>query len=527
MAGKRGWVQGVFWSSVALSWVAVMFFAAELGTRLLARYHDSDNLYRIANSLKEPLLEVDAEWKHHNRDALAKFSRPTEPFNLACGEEQSASVLASEEWLRKFLDANETDRQLLAIMHDVGAVALSLDSVPSAAWGSWPVGMVQGYLNPASLPQSVGEPYHVLLQHTQQRGNERTLTGTDARLFIGEQGTVLNAPLPLLFFKYPWQPPQPALEPEDRWEIPWFKYMPNYEEPLTGLLKTNSRGFSDHETKLPKPRNTIRILCIGASTTNEGVDIESNYANQVEEFLNSPRAYAVRAPDTMVDVVNCGVEGITTDRILNRFSDYLALEPDLVMLLEGINDLAFQTLPSPLVRPSHPLRAYLARTSKAYNMVDSNALRPDPALLAESIRKSTVSRFEAFAVRMQQCGVPVVVCTVPSPDPDYLSPAGTRYFDFDLTESWQCPETTYSDYHLGILLLNEQLRDLAKRRGLLLIPLDRHFQGILGSMHIFHDICHMYPIGISIKARCVGNYLVDEMALLAERRAALAAAPQP
>ncbi|HEO72079.1 MAG TPA: SGNH/GDSL hydrolase family protein, partial [Candidatus Hydrogenedentes bacterium] len=98
---------------------------------------------------------------------------------------------------------------------------------------------------------------------------------------------------------------------------------------------TNSHGFRDEEVVLPKPEGVYRIVCIGGSTTVGGPRNDLTYPNMLEQKL---RAYF----DTnAIEVVNCGVDGLSVTGAWRRFDDYLALEPDLVVHYNFVNDASF------------------------------------------------------------------------------------------------------------------------------------------------------------------------------------------
>ena len=78
---------------------------------------------------------------------------------------------------------------------------------------------------------------------------------------------------------------------------------------------------------------TIRILCLGESTTFGVGPPETSYPAQLERILNE------RADGHRYVVVNAGVPATTTDRIVAALETNLdRYRPDVVVTMMGIND---------------------------------------------------------------------------------------------------------------------------------------------------------------------------------------------
>jgi len=77
-------------------------------------------------------------------------------------------------------------------------------------------------------------------------------------------------------------------------------------------------------------RGEFRVLCLGESTTAGGKD---SYPRQLEEILNEQKT------GLSIKVVNKGVEGTDTAKILGKLDGYLEeYAPDLVVTMMGVND---------------------------------------------------------------------------------------------------------------------------------------------------------------------------------------------
>lgn len=90
---------------------------------------------------------------------------------------------------------------------------------------------------------------------------------------------------------------------------------------------------------IPKPKGTVRVICLGTSSTwGHGLDDASglDYPALLGDLLRK------RLPEVPIDVVNAGVSGASTPRLL-RFLDeaLLEFEPDIVVLSLSFNDAVF------------------------------------------------------------------------------------------------------------------------------------------------------------------------------------------
>ena len=122
---------------------------------------------------------------------------------------------------------------------------------------------------------------------------------------------------------------QALVSGDSRWDIPFYRYKEIHEE----KFQTNSMGFRAKEVVIPKPADMFRILCLGGSTTEEGADNESTYPALLEVRLRE------NFPEKSIEVINAGTSGISSDWHLLRIPEYLSVEPNLVILHLGVNDI--------------------------------------------------------------------------------------------------------------------------------------------------------------------------------------------
>ena len=116
------------------------------------------------------------------------------------------------------------------------------------------------------------------------------------------------------------------------WDKPWISYKKNQEVIFDSggrqfQIKTNNIGLRDDFVTLPKPGNVFRILCIGGSTTVEGWTNATTYPNLLEKQLQKTFA------NQYIEVINCGVSGLDSYGELKKVTEYLDLNPDLILSL--------------------------------------------------------------------------------------------------------------------------------------------------------------------------------------------------
>jgi lysophospholipase L1-like esterase len=103
----------------------------------------------------------------------------------------------------------------------------------------------------------------------------------------------------------------------------------------------NSLGFRSPEIAQHKPPGTFRIVTIGASVVfDTRVSLEESWAYQLEQILRA------HFPSTSIEVVNAGIPGRTTaDSLVNLGVRLVHLDPDVAILMEGVNDQRTNRMP--------------------------------------------------------------------------------------------------------------------------------------------------------------------------------------
>ena len=116
---------------------------------------------------------------------------------------------------------------------------------------------------------------------------------------------------------------------------------PGYEMKGARLnIRINSLGFRGDEFARQKPAGTVRIACLGASTTfcAEVSHNHKTWPHRLQEKLKT--AY----PGVNFEVVNTAVGGYTaTENVRNLTHRVLPLDPDLAIYYEGNNEIVKDT----------------------------------------------------------------------------------------------------------------------------------------------------------------------------------------
>jgi hypothetical protein len=112
-----------------------------------------------------------------------------------------------------------------------------------------------------------------------------------------------------------------------------------------GHISVNSHGFRGPEIALRKPPDTVRIACLGDSTTfNDTATTDGRtYPAQLERMLREHSAEAGGRP-SRIEVINAGVNGYTSLEALIYFETRLLdYQLDLAIFHLGLNDAVFMT----------------------------------------------------------------------------------------------------------------------------------------------------------------------------------------
>jgi hypothetical protein len=254
---------------------------------------------------------------------------------------------------------------------------------------------------------------------------------------------------------------------------------------------------------LPKPPGVFRVLCVGASTTEEGPTNDLTYPNILEYLANS------KFGGQHVDVINAGISGMNSLKHKIKLADYLALQPDLIITYLAVNDICHDLFPM-WVKDAGPWQQRL-RESRFINNHFNARLLPDEAQMAEDIHRSKMSTIRFIIEQARAAGVETVLCTFAAPGPEKLDRAGRDYMDCYTQLEWGGRYVTFSSYLRALAVFNQETQALGRETG---VPVIDVAAAMPCGTDIFGDICHMKNRGIEAKTR----FIFDQLSPLLEDR---------
>lgn len=255
----------------------------------------------------------------------------------------------------------------------------------------------------------------------------------------------------------------------------------------------NSLGFLDREWPREKQTGTIRIACLGASTSEDG------YPQLLQEFLSSAK------PEAKIEVRNFGNAGWTSAQNLINYSlNVKYFSPDYVLIHEAVNEVkvrgyddlrtdyshAFKVLSPPLPRKDAPFVRYL--NSYAFGKFLYYKLRkinPGVDVYTAIIRTNV----HPVPLREEELGIfrENILEIIRSAEAH-----GSRIIL--TTQPYSKTNLSWGAHVPGHMVeANEMLRSISAERGLKLVDLDKVMQG---HEEYFVDPVHLSPDAIRLKA---------------------------
>jgi lysophospholipase L1-like esterase len=299
-----------------------------------------------------------------------------------------------------------------------------------------------------------------------------------------------------------------------------FAMKPGYR---SDRVKINSLGFRGEEFPLKKPLNEYRVVAIGGSTTF-GIYQEDAYTYPVA----LERALRQGLGTDRIRVINAGLVSATSADSLHRmFTEILALEPDMLVVYHGFNDIVPRVFnnfsmdyyhfrrvdPNNTSVMSHLLiyrlllrAVFPAAFSDNTNLVKyiwkfENLPAADEDKIAnfEATTSSAFERNMEDIIRVAQSnGSKVVLAT----------------FAIDKTRPNWMPYLPAELWPRGVAENNESIRRLAERFGL---PLVDFYSYALAHKAMFYDSVHMTDDGSRLQgeffARTVGPVIASDLGI--------------
>jgi lysophospholipase L1-like esterase len=245
----------------------------------------------------------------------------------------------------------------------------------------------------------------------------------------------------------------------------------------------NSHGFRSPEVPAAKRPGVLRVACIGGSTTVQGRTNDETYPAFLERKLRAA------LPGRDIEVLNLGINGVTSDHWLTRLDELFRFQPDVVVQYEFVNDLFFRHLPR--FADDH------AGWTRARRSLLVASLAPPSADDLEPYLRRTLRNIRETADVAEAHGARHVVGTFAGPDAARAARSFRAYLDINI-ESWggRHGVRSYAAYDALRRDFNVRLRKAAAEGRLTLADVDTR----LTDPTAYVDLCHLNARGIEAMA---------------------------
>lgn len=288
------------------------------------------------------------------------------------------------------------------------------------------------------------------------------------------------------------------------WDVPFFIAKKHVERQniinvleLTEHFYMNNCGFRDADIIVPKPEDCYRILCIGASTTEEGPANEFTYPAILETLLNRHFGKA------KVDVINCGLSGMNSNKHKMRLADYLAMEPDMILVYNAVNDICHELIPEWMDQAT-PFQQFLRHSQVVIRYLGS-LLLPSREKMVEDIDQFKIANLRFIQRNAAKRKVSMAICSFAAPERTRLVSKERDYYEYTTRMKWGGRYISFDSYLLVLNLYNQALKQFCEDEGLLYIPVA---ENLIGTANFFGDICHQRNPGIERKASIICESLM-------------------
>ena len=502
-------VRLVFYSIATITWIVALAFAGELlvrayvlvSERFYASFFEAQNrkVYRMVPA--EELAEAAKAFSLSAADRSGYLAEQPESATPAPGVEDVAAREAARD---AFAQGDAEKAALIATVRGEARATLTPERDLLSVSGD---PLLELYIREWSNKNyGPGFPEPVLkglqqLKETREMGpvpfvwDSRYTLEADAQYIRGHVPNPDHIELRIREVPPVFALPDPPVAPDRSSEIPSVRYRRNWFVP--GEMATyNNYGFRDDDVVMPKPEGLFRVVCVGGSTTEEGNNNTETYPNQMERKLQ-----AVFGKEH-IEVINCGISGITSYNERRRMDDYLELDPDLIVYYNGVNDACHEHMWRWLAEVQGNARKllYSATLTRLFNR---HLLPPDDYLL-DYMRRSTFRNIRAMAYRAKERGVPFAVCSFAYPREHHLNFRDRIFLNMNLREVYHGQYLTYPSYTHVMDLHNQLVREVCAEDDLLYIPAAERLDA---GMDHFFDLCHMTPLGLELKSTIITEYV--------------------
>jgi tetratricopeptide (TPR) repeat protein len=115
-------------------------------------------------------------------------------------------------------------------------------------------------------------------------------------------------------------------------------------------------GFAETEVAVAKPPGTLRLVCLGGSTTRGYPFDQGRFSDWLEIRL------AELLPEVTIEVLNLGSNGFNSEAVLDVARELGPLEPDALVVYTGHNEFLHLNLPQVRDPGMHRFRRWLLST---------------------------------------------------------------------------------------------------------------------------------------------------------------------
>ncbi len=266
---------------------------------------------------------------------------------------------------------------------------------------------------------------------------------------------------------------------------------------------TNSLGFRNEEIILPKPDGVIRIVCIGGSTTVEGPHNKLTYPKVLEDLLRS------HFNTSRIEVVNCGVDGMAFPGEQERMEDWLALQPDLIIHYNIINNTSWLIqLATEKALEKDGLAGHLrqaASESTLFSAIGLSCMYPDTKFFTAELDRSVFGCFRDMEKKAREAGVLMAIASFAVPNGTSLTRDERNFFEstFHMTPT---KGGRLDQLKRMIDEYNRRVREFCSGNGIVYIPVA---ENLTGGIETFTDVCHLRVGGIRKKAAICFEHIRD------------------
>jgi lysophospholipase L1-like esterase len=278
------------------------------------------------------------------------------------------------------------------------------------------------------------------------------------------------------------------------------------------VWSSNSWGLRGKEFSVEKPAGTLRIVCLGASTTEGSQADGETYPVALEKELQS------RFAGHAVEVINAGHHGQTVADLVEVWRMKIApLKPDLIVFYEANNDIRtieyYDAAPKNLTAR---LTSGLLRRSVLLSMARQRLHLPPPPVVrifrAEGDKPSALQyreRLRILAEETRRQGTQLVLVSFVT-----LAHEGLEVSREDNAQVHEAFRTLLAPLSPGEIEkvyrhVNDQARAVAQEFGLPFLDVAQEFPKDL--RYFPFDFMHLSPEGNALLARLIAEGLTREV----------------